>query len=119
LDEIPAHARVLVRGMGLNYFDVQTLLTIERGGSFVDAGTSDGAGTSDAGASAAESAAESDAWSDNSATSTASGTVRYLPSGKEPALFLGSRRGIPYRSKPISHEHPRSAWPLRYFTKEN
>lgn len=125
LDEIPAHARVLVRGMGLNYFDVQTLLTIKRGGSFVDAGTSDGAGTSDAGgtsdaaSSAASSAAEPAAWSDNSATSTASGTVRYLPSGKEPALFLGSRRGIPYRSKPISPEHPRSAWPLRYFTKEN
>lgn len=92
LEEIPAHARVIVRGMGLNYFDVQTLLTIERGGRFAEAGTSDDA---------------------------SAGTVRYHPSGDEPSLFLASRRGIPYRSKPISAEHPRSSWPLRYFTKEN
>lgn len=26
-------------------------------------------------------------------------TLRYLPSGREPRLFLGSRRGVPYRSK--------------------
>lgn len=89
LTEVPPHARVIIRGMGLNYFDVQTLLTIERGGRF------DAVGSSDAGA------------------------VRYTASGKEPVLFLGSRRGIPYRSKPISDDHPRSSWPLRYFTKDN
>ncbi|WP_233494171.1 hypothetical protein [Renibacterium salmoninarum] len=27
--------------------------------------------------------------------------LRYLPSGEEPRLFVGSRRGVPYRSKPI------------------
>nr|WP_284711017.1 FAD/NAD(P)-binding protein [Brevibacterium sp. XM4083] len=87
LGEVPAGARVIVRGMGLNYFDVQTLLTIERGGRFTaDEGT---------------------------------GAVSYTPSGEEPLLFLGSRRGIPYRSKPISPEHPRTSWPLRYFTTDN
>ncbi|GAA3849424.1 FAD/NAD(P)-binding protein [Brevibacterium ammoniilyticum] len=89
LTEVPPHARVIIRGMGLNYFDVQTLLTIERGGRF------DAVGSTDAGA------------------------VRYTASGTEPVLFLGSRRGIPYRSKPISDSHPRSSWPLRYFTKDN
>lgn len=27
------------------------------------------------------------------------GTLRYLPSGDEPQLFVGSRRGVPYRAK--------------------
>lgn len=27
------------------------------------------------------------------------GTLRYIPSGREPILHLGSRRGVPYRSK--------------------
>ncbi|GAA5089323.1 FAD/NAD(P)-binding protein [Microbacterium yannicii] len=30
------------------------------------------------------------------------GTLRYLPSGREPRLHLGSRRGVPYRSKVTS-----------------
>ena len=30
------------------------------------------------------------------------GRLRYLPSGREPALSLGSRRGVPYRSKVTS-----------------
>ncbi|MBO1901375.1 FAD/NAD(P)-binding protein [Leucobacter weissii] len=29
----------------------------------------------------------------------AEGALRYLPSGREPVLHLGSRRGVPYRSK--------------------
>ena len=88
LTEVPAGARVIVRGMGLNYFDVQTLLTIERGGRF----TADEHGAD---------------------------ALSYTPSGEEPLLFLGSRRGIPYRSKPISPDHPRTTWPLRYFTRDN
>ena len=30
------------------------------------------------------------------------GSLRYLPSGREPVLHLGSRRGVPYRSKVTS-----------------
>ncbi|MGM0700168.1 MAG: FAD/NAD(P)-binding protein [Actinomycetota bacterium] len=84
--EVAPGERVIVRGMGLNYFDLQTLFTHERGGRY---------------------------------ETQPGGLLRYVPSGDEPRLALGSRRGIPYRSKPICHEHPRRDWPLRYFTKDN
>lgn len=84
--EVAPGERVIVRGMGLNYFDLQTLFTHERGGRY---------------------------------EAQPGGLLRYVPSGDEPRLALGSRRGIPYRSKPICHEHPRRDWPLRYFTKDN
>ena len=84
--EVAPGERVIVRGMGLNYFDLQTLFTHERGGRFVP---------------------------------EPGGQLRYVPSGDEPRLALGSRRGITYRSKPICHEHPRRDWPLRFFTKDN
>ncbi|WP_167199615.1 FAD/NAD(P)-binding protein [Brevibacterium pigmentatum] len=84
--EVAPGERVIVRGMGLNYFDLQTLFTHERGGRFVP---------------------------------ETGGQLSYMPSGDEPRLTLGSRRGIPYRSKPICHEHPRRDWPLRFFTKDN
>ncbi|MDN5807183.1 MAG: FAD/NAD(P)-binding protein [Brevibacterium sp.] len=86
--EVAPGSRVIVRGMGLNYFDLQTLFTHERGGRF-----------------------EPDL--------DVPGELRYVRSGEEPRLLLGSRRGVPYRSKPICPAHPRSPWPLRYFTKDN
>ncbi|WP_189940410.1 FAD/NAD(P)-binding protein [Streptomyces aurantiogriseus] len=57
---------VLLRGLGLNFFDHMALLTTGRGGRFVPAGA-DG--------------------------------LRYLPSGREPRLYAGSRRGIPYQAR--------------------
>ncbi|MFE0454473.1 FAD/NAD(P)-binding protein [Streptomyces sp. NPDC058914] len=57
---------VLLRGLGLNFFDHMALLTTGRGGRFV----SDGAGG-----------------------------LRYLPSGREPRLYAGSRRGVPYQAR--------------------
>ncbi|MGO0602950.1 FAD/NAD(P)-binding protein [Brevibacterium linens] len=84
--EVAPGERVIVRGMGLNYFDLQTLFTLERGGRYEP---------------------------------QPGGLLRYVPSGDEPRLALGSRRGIPYRSKPICREHPRRDWPLRYFTTNN
>ncbi|MDN6604584.1 FAD/NAD(P)-binding protein [Brevibacterium sp.] len=90
--EVAPGDRVIVRGMGLNYFDLQTLFTHERGGRFLPlAGTDARCG----------------------------GRLRYEPSGLEHHLALGSPRGIPYRSKPICHEHPKQDWPLRYFTRDN
>lgn len=56
---------VLLRGLGLNFFDHMALLTTGRGGRF---------------------------------TRTAEG-LRYLPSGREPRLYAGSRRGIPYQAR--------------------
>jgi uncharacterized NAD(P)/FAD-binding protein YdhS len=84
--EVAPGDHVIVRGMGLNYFDLQTLFTHERGGEYLP---------------------------------QPDGELRYRPSGAEPRLALGSRRGIPYRSKPICRDHPREDWPLRYFTKDN
>lgn len=57
---------VLLRGLGLNFFDHMALLTTGRGGRFV---RTEGAG------------------------------LRYLPSGDEPRLYAGSRRGIPYQAR--------------------
>lgn len=57
---------VLLRGLGLNFFDHMALLTTGRGGRFVREG---GEG------------------------------LRYVPSGEEPRLYAGSRRGIPYQAR--------------------
>ncbi|WP_405521030.1 FAD/NAD(P)-binding protein [Streptomyces canus] len=66
LSRIRPHEPVLLRGLGLNFFDHMALLTTGRGGRFVRSGT---------------------------------GTLRYLPSGDEPRLYAGSRRGIPYQAR--------------------
>ncbi|KIE25316.1 FAD binding domain-containing protein [Streptomyces sp. MUSC 125] len=58
---------VLLRGLGLNFFDYVALLTTGRGGRFVSRGSDDG--------------------------------LRYLPSGREPRLYAGSRRGVPYQAR--------------------
>ncbi|WP_328387061.1 FAD/NAD(P)-binding protein [Streptomyces sp. NBC_00400] len=57
---------VLLRGLGLNFFDHMALLTTARGGRFVEG---------------------------------ADGALTYLPSGREPRLYAGSRRGIPYHAR--------------------
>ncbi|WP_254647382.1 FAD/NAD(P)-binding domain-containing protein [Streptomyces sp. GbtcB6] len=57
---------VLLRGLGLNFFDHLALLTTGRGGRF---------------------------------TRTPDGALRYTPSGREPRLYAGSRRGIPYQAR--------------------
>ncbi|MFI5792206.1 FAD/NAD(P)-binding protein [Streptomyces sp. NPDC051677] len=56
---------VLLRGLGLNFFDHMALLTTGRGGRFVPVPHG----------------------------------LRYLPSGQEPRLYAGSRRGIPYQAR--------------------
>ncbi|MFJ3230050.1 FAD/NAD(P)-binding protein [Streptomyces sp. NPDC086787] len=57
---------VLLRGLGLTFFDHLALLTTGRGGRF---------------------------------TRAADGTLRYTPSGNEPRLYAGSRRGVPYQAR--------------------
>ncbi|MGG5753280.1 FAD/NAD(P)-binding protein [Zafaria sp. Z1313] len=66
----PPGRPVLVRGLGLNFFDAMVQLTVGRGGGFVQSG--DGPGR----------------------------RLEYLASGREPILHAGSRRGTPYRAKP-------------------
>ncbi|RCV48151.1 FAD/NAD(P)-binding protein [Marinitenerispora sediminis] len=69
-DAVPAGETVLVAGLGANFFDVVALLTEGRGGRFEPAGDPD-----------------------------FPARLRYLPSGREPRLVAGSRRGLPYRAK--------------------
>jgi uncharacterized NAD(P)/FAD-binding protein YdhS len=71
---------VLVRGLGMNFFDLMSLLTIGRGGRFEGA----------------------------------PGGLRYRPSGREPVLWVGSRRGVPYRGKPVYGSLP-PVYPPRFF----
>jgi uncharacterized NAD(P)/FAD-binding protein YdhS len=56
---------VLLRGLGLNFFDHTALLTTGRGGRFVPGAHG----------------------------------LRYVPSGREPRLYAGSRRGVPYQAR--------------------
>ncbi|KAI4868856.1 FAD-NAD(P)-binding-domain-containing protein [Hypoxylon rubiginosum] len=63
---------VLLRGLGLNFFDYMALLTTGRGGRF---------------------------------TRTSSG-LRYCPSGNEPRLYAGSRRGVPYQARADNAKGP-------------
>ncbi|MFE0672516.1 FAD/NAD(P)-binding protein [Streptomyces sp. NPDC058867] len=65
LSAVPPGEPLLLRGLGLNFFDHLALLTRGRGGRFVRAG----------------------------------GRLRYLPSGNEPRLYAGSRRGLPYQAR--------------------
>ncbi|MBB5936970.1 FAD/NAD(P)-binding protein [Streptomyces zagrosensis] len=65
LSAIEAGKTVLLRGLGLNFFDHMALLTEGRGGSF----------------------------------ERVAGRLVYRPSGREPQLYAGSRRGMPYHAR--------------------
>ncbi|MEU5689170.1 FAD/NAD(P)-binding protein [Streptomyces venezuelae] len=66
LSVIAPGERVLLRGLGLNFFDHMALLTEARGGRYAR---------------------------------MPDGTLRYEPSGREPRLYAGSRRGVPYQAR--------------------
>ncbi|MFF1420402.1 FAD/NAD(P)-binding protein [Streptomyces sp. NPDC058280] len=72
LSTLPAGEPVIVRGFGLAFVDLMVLLTEGRGGRY--------------------SADSADAGDDG-------GELVYHPSGREPVLHVGSRRGVPYHSK--------------------
>ncbi|MGG7509932.1 FAD/NAD(P)-binding protein [Plantibacter sp. YIM 135249] len=80
--------RVIVRGFGLAAVDLIVLLTEGRGGRFEQT--------------------ESDAGS---------ARLRYVPSGREPRIAVGSRRGVPYHSK-IGSRLVGDPPTLRFFTAE-
>ncbi|GGI00730.1 FAD/NAD(P)-binding protein [Arthrobacter liuii] len=44
------------------------------------------------------------------------GGLRYLPSGREPRLWAGSRRGVPYHSKISATLQGQAPGPLQFFT---
>lgn len=78
---------VLVRGFGLAFVDLMVLLTEGRGGRYEgDADGSEGSeGSGGAGGSGGSGGS--------------GGELTYRPSGREPVLYVGSRRGVPYHSK--------------------
>ena len=85
LDAIPAGESVILRGMGLNFFDYMALFTIGRGGTFVR---------------------DSD------------DTLIYVPSGQEPRLVVGSRRGVPYHARGKNQKGSFGRHTPRYVTAE-
>jgi uncharacterized NAD(P)/FAD-binding protein YdhS len=85
LDAVPAGEPVILRGMGLNFFDYMALFTIGRGGTFVRS-------------------------SDD--------TLAYLPSGREPRLVVGSRRGVPYHARGKNQKGSFGRHEARYLTAE-
>ncbi|NJC21181.1 putative NAD(P)/FAD-binding protein YdhS [Arthrobacter pigmenti] len=87
-NRLPPRKPVLVRGLGLNFFDIMTHLTEGRGGRFVPGGEPAGC------------------------------ALTYEPSGREPLIIAASRRGTPYRAKAkLDRYVPRSV-NLRYCTLE-
>ncbi|WP_412079679.1 FAD/NAD(P)-binding protein (plasmid) [Streptomyces xanthophaeus] len=65
LSSVAPGENVLLRGLGLNFFDYMALFTHARGGVFERVG----------------------------------GRLVYRPSGREPRLYAGSRRGVPYQAR--------------------
>jgi hypothetical protein len=85
---LPAGEPVLVRGLGLNFFDIMIQVTLGRGGCFVSSGKAAGR------------------------------ALRYEPSGREPVLIAASRRGTPYRAKARLDSYVPRSVRLHYFTEE-
>ena len=85
LSGVPAGERVILRGMGLNFFDYMALFTLGRGGRFVRG---------------------------------PDGGLGYLPSGREPRLVAGSRRGVPYQARARNQKGPFGRHQPRYVTPE-
>ncbi|MGV8847900.1 FAD/NAD(P)-binding protein, partial [Tessaracoccus sp.] len=73
LSSIRAGDSVIVRGLGMGFFDSLSLLTIGRGGCFEAA---------------------------------AGHRLHYVPSGREPIIHVGSRRGLPFLAKSAYHGLP-------------
>ena len=84
----PGHD-VIVRGMGLAFIDLMALLTEGRGGEFTP-----------------------------DPRPGEPGRLSYVPSGREPRLWVGSRRGVPYHSKVRDEGEPAGPGDLVHVTPE-
>ncbi|RSS80762.1 FAD/NAD(P)-binding domain-containing protein [Streptomyces sp. WAC06614] len=76
---------VLLRGLGLNFFDYMALFTLGRGGFF---------------------------------ERRADGRLVYRPSGLEPKMYAGSRRGIPYQARGENEKGAHGRYHPRLLTVE-
>ncbi|MCL6674968.1 FAD/NAD(P)-binding protein [Streptomyces panaciradicis] len=84
LSTLPAGEPVLMRGLGLNFFDGMALLTQGRGGTFV----------------------------------RRAGRLTYRPSGREPLIYAGSRRGVPHHARGENEKGPTGRHRPRVLTPE-
>ncbi|MGW2834999.1 FAD/NAD(P)-binding protein [Streptomyces sp. NPDC001286] len=84
LSALPAGQPVLMRGLGLNFFDGLALLTHGRGGTFV----------------------------------SRAGRLTYRPSGREPLIYAGSRRGVPHHARGENEKGPHGRHQPRLLTPE-
>ncbi|MFD1429157.1 FAD/NAD(P)-binding protein [Lacticaseibacillus mingshuiensis] len=82
LSAITTEDTVILRGLGLSFFDFTARLTEGRGGRFVEK----------------------------------DGQLAYLPSGNEPHLLAGSRRGLPYHAKARNEKGPSELVPAHFLT---
>ncbi len=71
LDTIAAGERIAVRGIGMGFIDLLSIVTEERGGAFSPF-----------------------------LEAPRSGALHYTPSGREPRVYAGSRSGLPFLAKP-------------------
>ena len=85
LSGVAAGESVLLRGLGLNFFDYMALFTHARGGVFARDGE---------------------------------GRLVYRPSGREPRLYAGSRRGVPYQARGENEKGPHGRYLPRLLTAE-
>lgn len=83
-DRVPPGQTVLVRGLGLNFFDVMVALTVGRGGQFKEVNGGPGR------------------------------ALEYWPSGRESRIVAASRRGTPYRAKSCIEEFIPKSVKLQY-----
>ncbi|MEU3255899.1 FAD/NAD(P)-binding protein [Streptomyces sp. NPDC006997] len=77
---------VLLRGLGLNFFDYMALFTQGRGGTY---------------------------------RRRPDGRLLYEPSGREPRLYAGSRRGVPYQARGENEKGPHGRYFPRLLTVEH
>jgi hypothetical protein len=83
LADVRPGAPVIVRGMGLNFFDYMALLTVGRGGGF---------------------------------TRGLDDRLVYHPTGQEPLIVAGSRRGVPYHARGENQKGPFGRYGLSFLT---
>ncbi|WP_329177999.1 MULTISPECIES: FAD/NAD(P)-binding protein [unclassified Streptomyces] len=84
LSSIAPGENVLVRGLGLNFFDYMALFTHARGGVF----------------------------------ERVEGRLVYHPSGREPHIYAGSRRGVPYQARGENQKGAHGRYTPRLLTAE-
>ncbi|WP_431032186.1 FAD/NAD(P)-binding protein [Streptomyces sp. P6-2-1] len=84
LSDVRAGETVLLRGLGLNFFDHMALLTAGRGGRFDRVGD----------------------------------RLVYRPSGREPFLVAGSRRGVPYHARGANEKGAHGRYEPRLLTED-